>query len=44
MKEIKLDQAARWDFGFFFVSFGMTKMIVVDADGSFDGIFKKTFQ
>ena len=35
MKEITSDQAARWDFGNFFV---------VDADGIFSGIFKKTFQ
>ena len=31
-------------FGNFFVPFGLPKMIVVDADGLFDGIFKKTFQ
>ena len=44
MKEITSDQAARWDFGNFFVSFGLPKMIVVDADGLFSGSFKKTFQ
>ena len=44
MKEITSFHAARWDFGNFFVPFGLPKMIVVDADGLFSGIFKKTFQ
>ena len=44
MKEITSDQAARWDFGNFFVPFGLPKTIVVDADGFFAGTFKKTFQ
>ena len=44
MKENTPDQAARWDFENFFVPFGLPKIIVVDADGFFSGIFKKTFQ
>ena len=44
MKEITSDQAARWDFGNFFVLFGLPKMIVVDADGIYSEIFKKNFQ
>ena len=32
------------DFGSFFVPFGLTKMIVADADGIFAGIFKNSFQ
>ena len=44
LKEITSYQAARWDFGNFFVPFGIPKIIVVDADGIFDGMFKKTFQ
>ena len=44
MKEITSDQAARWDFGNFFVPFGIPKMIVVDADGLFSGMSKKHFQ
>ena len=43
LKEITSYQAARWDFGNFFVPFGIPKIIVVDADGIFDGMFKKTF-
>ena len=35
MKEITSNQAARWDFGNFFVPFGLPKIIVVDADGLF---------
>ena len=38
------NQAARWAFGNFFVPFGIPKIIVVDADGIFAGMFKKTFQ
>ena len=44
LKEITSDQAARWDFGNFFVPFGIPKMIVVDADGLFAEMFKKIFQ
>ena len=44
MKEITSDQAARWAFGNFFVLFGLPKIIVVDSDGIFAGMFKKTFQ
>ena len=44
MKEITSDQAALWDFGNFFVPFRIPKMIVVDANGIFSGILKKTFQ
>ena len=43
LKDIKLYQVACWDFGNFFVLFGIPKMIIVDADGLFSGIFKKTF-
>ena len=35
IKEITSDQAARWAIGNFFVTFGISKMIVVDADGLF---------
>ena len=35
MKEIAPDQVAWWDFGNFFFSFGLPKIIVVDADGLF---------
>ena len=44
MKECISDQAARWAFGNLFVPFGVPKIIVVDADGIFSGIFRKTFQ
>ena len=44
MEKITSDQFERWDFGNFFVLFGLPKMIVVDADGIFSGISKKTFQ
>ena len=44
MKEITSDQATRWAFGNFFVPFGIPKIIVVDADGVFDGMSKNTFQ
>ena len=43
-KEITSDQASRWAFGNFFVPFGLPKIIVVDADGMFTGMSKKTFQ
>ena len=35
MKKITSDQVARWDFGNFFVTFGLPKIIVVNADGLF---------
>ena len=44
LKEITLDQAARLVFGHFFVPFGLQKMIVVDVDGLFAGMFRKNFQ
>ena len=42
MKDIKSDQVTWWYFGNFFVPFGFKKFIVVDADGYFSGLFKKT--
>ena len=44
LKQITSDQAARWSFGNFFFPFGLPKIIVVDADGLFDRIFKKAFK
>ena len=44
MGEITSDQVAKWDFGSFFVPFGLSKSIVVDSDGLFSGMPKKTFQ
>ena len=44
LKEIKSDQASRWDFGNFFVPFGLPKMIVVNASGRFSGMFKNNYQ
>ena len=44
MKKITSDQAVQWAFGNLFVPFGIPKKIVMDADGLFDGNFKKTFQ
>ena len=44
MKEITPEQATWWAFGNFFVPFGLPKMIFVDANGIFAGMFKKTFQ
>ena len=44
LKEITSDQAAQWYFGNFFVTFRIPNMIVVDSDGLFSGMFKKTFQ
>ena len=40
LKEITPYQAAQWDFGNFFVPFGIPKMIVVDADEMFSGMFE----
>ena len=44
LKETKSYQAARRDFGNFFVPFGIPKIIVVDADELFAGMCKKHFQ
>ena len=44
LKKITSDQVVRWDFGNFFVPFGLPKIMVVNADGVFAGMFKKTFQ
>ena len=44
LKEIISDQVARWDFGNLFVPFGTPKIIGIDADGLFSGMFKKNFQ
>ena len=44
LKKITSDQAAQWDFGKKCVPFGLPKINVVDADGLFSGIFRKTFQ
>ena len=44
MKEITSDQGAQWDFGNFFVPFGIPKMMVFDEDGIFSGIFRKNLQ
>ena len=44
LKEITSYRAAQWDFGNLFVPFGIPKMIVVDADGIFSGIYGMTFQ
>ena len=44
LKETTPDQAAQWDFVNSFVPFGIPKIIVVDADGIFNGMFKKTSQ
>ena len=33
LKEIIPDQAEKWDFGNFFLLFGIPKMIIVDSDG-----------
>ena len=44
LSENTLDQVAWWDFENFFVPFGIPKIISVDADVIFVGIFKKTFQ
>ena len=44
MKEIPSDSSAQCDFGNLFVPFVIPKIIVVDADGIFARIFKKTFQ
>ena len=43
-KEIILEQFTGLAFGYFFVSFGIPKIIVVDADRLFSGMFNKTFQ
>ena len=44
MKEITPDQAVQWAFGNFFAPFGISKIIVVNADGLFSGIYRNIFQ
>ena len=44
LKKITSDQSARWDFRSFYIPFGIPKIIVVDTDGLFSGMFKMTFQ
>ena len=44
LKQITSDQVALWGFGNFVVPFGLPKMIVVDADELFSGMFKKNYQ
>ena len=43
LKEITSGQAGEWAFGKCFVTFGIPKMIVVDADALFAEIFKNNF-
>ena len=43
-KEITSYQATQFDFGNFLVPFGISKMIVVDADGFFTGIKKNSIK
>ena len=44
MEEVRHPQTPRWAFGSFFVPFWLPKLIAVDADGIFAGMYKKTFQ
>ena len=44
LKETTSYQVAQWTFGKFLVPLGIPKIIVVDADGLFPGMFKKNFQ
>ena len=44
LKYITEDQVAQWYFGNLFVPFGIEKMVAVDADGYFAGIFRDTLQ
>ena len=44
LNKITSYQVSRWSFENLFVPFGIPKMIVVDSDGFFDGIFKNNFQ
>ena len=44
MKDIKAYQAAQWSFEKYFVRFRIPKVILMDADGFFSRMFKKTFQ
>ena len=44
INQITSDQVARRSFGNFFVTFGIPKMIVVNLDGMFSGVFNETFQ
>ena len=43
-KEIRSENVAQWEFGNLLVPFGPPKMILVDADGNFTGMFKINFQ
>ena len=40
LKYITSEQVAWWDFGKFFVPFGIPKIIVVDVDGFFSGVLR----
>ena len=44
MEKITSDQFERWDFGNFFVPFGSSKMIVVNANGMFLVCPRKLFK
>ena len=44
MREITSYKVALWYFGNIFIPFGIPKMIVVDKNVSFSGVFKKTSQ
>ena len=44
MKEIISYQAVRWAFINFFVPFVLPKIVAVDADRLFPGMFNNTFQ
>ena len=44
LKEITSEQVTRWAFVNFFVPFWIPKIIVVDVDGIFSFMFKKSFQ
>ena len=44
LKETTAEQVSQWNFGNFFFPFGIPKMIVVDADEHFSGMFNSTFQ
>ena len=38
------EQVAQWDFGNFFVPFGLPKIIFVDTDELFNDIFKMAYE
>ena len=44
IKKITSDQIARWSFETLFLPFGISKIISVDTDVFFSGMFRKTFQ